>query len=255
MKRKRGMIRKAGIVLGIAVWLGVTPGLNLMGSPYPPPPDEQRDPHPYYKPWPPILLPEGCSTLLSRGCKVTAKDPAQRILGDLKLITDGNKEIDAYVELMPGPQWIQIDLGEEKEVHAICLWHYHDDMRVCHDVVVQISNDEAFVDGVVTVFNNDHDNSSGLGKGEDKEYVEGRYGRPFAVDAVKGRYVRCHSNGYTFGLGRSRGGMSRYTEVEVFGWHLNQAGTGDKAQDWGQPPRERRALVIQYPTTGWHVHE
>jgi hypothetical protein len=64
-------------------------------------------------------------------------------------------------------------------------------------VIIQISNDSKFFEGVVTVFNNDYDNSAGLGKGQDKEYIESLYGKAFAVDAVKGRYVRCYSRGNT----------------------------------------------------------
>ena len=59
--------------------------------------------------------------------------------------------------------------------------------------------------------NNDHDNSSKLGEGKDKEYIETYEGRPFAVNGVKGRYVRFTSRGNT------SNGMNHYTEVEVYG--------------------------------------
>ena len=175
-----------------------------------------RDPYPSGQPWPPVLVPEGCDKLLSRGCKVTASDP-DPIIGELSYATDGVKEydMDTYIELSPGLQWIQIDLGDEKEIHAICIWH-SGDLRVYHDVVVQISNDAGFGDGVATVFNNDHDNSAGLGKGKDKEYLTTHFGRPFAVEAVKGRYVRCYSRGNTSNQ------MNHYTEVEVYGRHIDR---------------------------------
>jgi len=82
------------------------------------------DRYPSYKPRPPILVPAGCDTLLSRGCKVTSSDD-DPIIGELPYVTDGEKEDDAatYVELGPGLQWIQIDLGDEKEIHAVCIWH------------------------------------------------------------------------------------------------------------------------------------
>jgi len=180
------------------------------------------DPYPYDMPRPPILVSVGCDTLLSRGCKVTSSedDDGGPVIGKLEYITDGVKEhdIDAYVEMGPGLQWIQIDLGSEKEIHAVCIWHYYYSQnlwvrngRVYRDVIVQISNDANFKEGVVTVFNNDHDNSAGLGKGNDMEYIESNYGRPFAVDAIKGRYVRCYSRG------NNENGMNHYTEVEVFG--------------------------------------
>lgn len=91
------------------------------------------------------------------------------------------------------------------------MWHYHGEARVYRDVICQISNDSNFVDGVVTVFNNDHDNSSGLGVGKEKEYVESNEGRPFAVSGVKGRYIRFYSNGNTANE------MNHYTEIEVYG--------------------------------------
>jgi len=42
---------------------------------------------------------------------------------------------------------------------------------------------------VTTVFNNDHDNTSGLGAGKDKEYIETFDGKLFDPKGVKARYV------------------------------------------------------------------
>ena len=172
------------------------------------------------KPYPVIMVPPGCDTLLSLHCKVTSSDP-DPIIGELSYITDGDKEFDAatYVELGPGTQWVQIDLESEKEIYAICIWHHFGEMvepplkggRVYRDVICQISSDPDFIDGVVTVFNNDHDNSSRLGAGKDKEYLETNEGRPFPVNAVKGRYVRCYSRGNTSNE------MNHYIEVELYG--------------------------------------
>jgi len=164
------------------------------------------------KPRPPIDVPAGADKVLSKDCKVTSSDP-EPIIGELAFITDGDKEHDAatYVELGPGTQWVQVDLGKEKVIYAACVWHYHGEARVYSDVVCQISNDPDFIDGVVTVFNNDHDNSSKLGEGKEKEYIETNEGRPFAVNGVKGRYVRFSSKGNTSNE------MNHYTEVEVYG--------------------------------------
>jgi len=164
------------------------------------------------KPRPAIEVPAGCDKVLSRNCKVTSSD-REPIIGELSFITDGDKEHDAatYVELGPGTQWVQIDLGATKEIYAACVWHYHGEARVYRDVICQISNDRDFVDGVVTVFNNDDDNSSKLGAGKDKEYIETHEGRPFAINGVKGRYVRFYSKGNTSNE------MNHYTEVEVYG--------------------------------------
>ncbi|MCL2103911.1 MAG: discoidin domain-containing protein [Kiritimatiellaeota bacterium] len=172
------------------------------------------DPYPSHIPRPSIFVPAGCDKLLSQGCKVTSSDP-DPIIGELSYVTDGEKQYDAatYVELSPGLQWIQIDLGEEKEIHAVCIWHTGggEVQRAYRDVIVKISNDSNFVDNVVTVFNNDFDNSAGFGKGKDKEYVESHFGRPIAVDAIKSRYIRCYSRGNT------ENEMNHYVEVEIFG--------------------------------------
>ena len=167
------------------------------------------------KPRPQILAPQGCGELLSGGCRVTSSDAAP-VTGDLSFVTDGKKEeaADENVRLVlrGGPQWVQIDLGASKEIHAVCLWHsFSPRIRVYHDVVVQVSDDPDFMEGVVTLFNNDHDNSSGLGAGKDFEYVETHEGRPIAAGGVKGRYVRCHSNG------NIRDASNAYVQVEVFG--------------------------------------
>jgi len=192
-------------IVGAVLVAAATP--RPLPQPYP-----GLDPHPPNQPRPLIAVPVGCDNLLSRGCAVTSSDRNPSI-GELSYVTDGDKEQDpgSYVELGAGLQWVQIDLGEEKEVHAICLWHFFEAYRIYYDVVVQISSGPDFTDGVVTVFNNDMDNSAKLGAGTDKEYIESNYGRPFAVGAVKGRYVRCYSNG------NSANKMNHYLEVEVFG--------------------------------------
>ena len=163
------------------------------------------------KPRTPIFVPAGVK-LLSVGKKVTSSDPIP-IIGYLSLVTDGDKEHDAatVVELAPKVQWVQVDLGAEHTLYAACVWHYHGEPRVYRDVICQVSNDPDFIDGVVTVFNNDHDNSAKLGKGKDKEYLETHEGRPFAINGVKARYVRFYSNGNTSNE------MNHYTEVDIYG--------------------------------------
>ena len=60
---------------------------------------------------------------------------------------------------------MQVDLGEASSIYAIVLWHDHRYIQVMHDVIVQVSDDPEFKNGVTTLFNNDVDNSSGLGVG------------------------------------------------------------------------------------------
>ncbi len=129
------------------------------------------------------------------------------------MVTDGEKSGgDGYfIELGPGPQWVQIDLGAPHPLAAIVAWHYHSQARVYRDVVVQVSDDAAFKTGVTTVYNNDHDNSSKLGAGKDKEYIEVAEGRLFDPKGVKARYVRLYSNGNT------TNDLNHYVEVEVYG--------------------------------------
>ena len=159
----------------------------------------------------PFLVPVG-TKLLSLKRPVTSSD-RQPVIGELEMITDGEKEGgDGYfVELGPSKQWVQIDLGGSYALNAILAWHYHSQARVYRDVVVQVADDKDFLKGVTTVFNNDHDNSSGLGIGKDKEYIEVAEGRLFDPKGVKGRYVRLYSNGNTVN------DLNHYVEVEIFG--------------------------------------
>jgi hypothetical protein len=77
--------------------------------------------------------------------------------------------------------------------------------------VVRVSNDADFVKGVSEVFNNDHDNSSGLGVGQDKEYIETNDGKLVDCKGIQARYVRLYSNGST------SNDLNHYIEVEVYG--------------------------------------
>ena len=160
---------------------------------------------------PPFYVPQG-TVLLSAKKKVTSSDNAP-VIGELDMITDGEKSggDGFFVELGPATQWVQVDLGASRPLYAILVWHYHSQARVYRDVVAQVSDDPAFKTGVTTVFNNDHDNSSKLGAGADKEYIEVAEGRLIDPKGAKGRYVRLYSNGNT------TNDLNHYVEVEVFG--------------------------------------
>ena len=159
----------------------------------------------------PFMVPAG-TKLLSLKRPVTSSDAAP-VIGELDMVNDGEKEGgDGYfIELGPGKQWVQIDLGAPYALHAILAWHYHSQARVYRDVIVQVSDSKDFVKGVQTVFNNDHDNSSGLGVGKDKEYIEVAEGRLFDPKGIKGRYVRMYSNGNT------TNDLNHYVEIEIYG--------------------------------------
>ena len=113
---------------------------------------------------------------------------------------------------MDGPQWVQIDLEAEYTLAAIWLWHYHSQARAYHDVIVQVSNDASFNSSIKTLYNNDFDNSTQIGKGSDAPYVDTRFGKLIDAQKVKARYVRLYSNGNT------ANDMNHYIEVEVYGY-------------------------------------
>ena len=110
---------------------------------------------------PDFMVPAGTTNLALK--KPVTSSTAEPINGTLDLVTDGDKAGDegSYVELKPGKQWVQIDLGQEANIYALFVWHFHSQERVYFDVVAQVSDDPAF------------------GKG------------------VKGRYVRLYSKGNT----------------------------------------------------------
>ena len=159
----------------------------------------------------PFYVPAG--TKLVSGKRAVRSSDQNPVIGELDMITDGEKSgADGYfVELGPGRQWIQIDLGASYALHAILAWHYHAQARVYRDVIVQVSDDREFSKNVTTVFNNDHDNSARLGAGKDKEYIEVAEGRLFDPKGARGRYVRLYSNGNT------ANDLNHYVEVEVYG--------------------------------------
>jgi len=163
------------------------------------------------KPRGPFFVPRG-TKLLSLKKPVISND-TQPVIGELAFVTDGEKsgEDGYFVELGPGKQWVQIDLQSEYSLDAILIWHYHSQARVYRDVVVQVSGDKDFVTGVTTLFNNDHDNTSGFGIGKDREYIETNEGRLIDPKGVKARYIRLSSNGST------SNDMNHYVEVEVYG--------------------------------------
>jgi hypothetical protein len=160
---------------------------------------------------PSMQVPEG-TTLISLGKPVTSSDDFP-IIGDINYLTDGDKQAGEgyFVELMDGLQWIQIDLEAPMTLEAIWLWHYHSQARAYHDVIVQVSNDPDFQEGVTTLFNNDYDESAEMGRGSDSPYVESRYGKLIDAGGTSAQYVRFYSNGNT------SNDMNHYIEAEVYG--------------------------------------
>ena len=177
-------------------------------------PQNMQVPHlekPLGKPRPPFLAPTGTKNVaLNKPISSTDDEP---IIGEIEMITDGDKEAGdgSFVELGPFTQHVTIDLEAKYNIYAIVVWFFHKQPRVYFDVIVQVSDDPDFISGVHTVYNNDHDNSSGQGVGQDMHYVETAEGRLIDAKGVEGRYVRLYSKGNT------NNDLNHYIEVEVYG--------------------------------------
>lgn len=149
---------------------------------------------------------------LAKDKEVTSSDPAP-IIGDLPLVTDGDADGSdgCFVELAPGPQWVQIDLGAPTSINKVAVWHYHKQAQAYVDVVIQVSDDKEFKTGVTTLFNSDHDDTLKMGAGADPAYIETNHGRVIDGKNTKAQYVRLYSNGNTSNE------MNHYCEVAVYG--------------------------------------
>ena len=163
------------------------------------------------KPRPPFMVPSGLKNV-AQGAKVTTSDKNATAEALAKL-NDGDKEASeqSIIYLRKGTQWVQFDLGSPQEIFAIVIWHAHNSAKVYHDVVVQVADDQDFIQNVQTIFNNDQDNTSGLGVGKDLEFFETHEGKLIDAKGVKARYVRCYSKGST------ESALNEYTEVEIYG--------------------------------------
>ena len=186
------------------------PAPAFKGTPGDVPPDSTAE-KPTGKPRAPFMAPKGCKNV-ALNKKVTCSDKSP-MTGSPELITDGNKEAgEANVIIMrKGTQYAQIDLEEACALYAVVIWHAHDTPKIYRDVVVQVADDPDFIENVRTIFNNDQDNSSGLGIGTDREFYESNEGKLIDAKGVKARYLRCYSKGSTDSA------LNEYTEIEVWG--------------------------------------
>ncbi|MBI2924707.1 MAG: hypothetical protein HYY24_03270 [Verrucomicrobia bacterium] len=184
------------------------PTHTLKGTPEDLPSGPNIEP-PSDKPPTPLQVPKGVINVAA-GKSATAS--VKPFTGELSQLTDGKKEPldDDAVEMRKGTQWVQLDLGESVAIHAIALWHDHRYIQLIHDVIVQVSDDPDFKSGVTTLFNNDTDNSSGLGVGTDREYFEIHFGKVVAGQGVKARFVRGYSKG------GSLTALNCWQEIEVY---------------------------------------
>lgn len=163
------------------------------------------------KPRPLMMVPPGLKNV-APGKKITCSDK-NATASTLEKVLDGDKEAtdESIIFLRKGTQWVQLDLGAAHEVFALVIWHAHNSAKVYHDVIVQAADDADFIENVRTIYNNDQDNTSGLGVGTDREYFETHEGRLINAKGVKARYFRFYSKGST------ESALNEYTEIEVYG--------------------------------------
>ena len=170
---------------------------------------------PLGRPRDPFLAPAGVTNVaLGKSVASSDEDP---VIGEMEQVTDGDKQGSEgyFVELGPGVQHVTLDLGAPHEVYAILFWHFHKQARAYLDVVVQVADDASFTENVRTLFNNDHDNTAGLGAGKDMNYVETAEGKLVDAKGSRARFVRLYSNG------SNANDLNHYVEVEVFGRPAN----------------------------------
>lgn len=153
-----------------------------------------------------VELRAGCR-LLSHGCKVTSSSPPSR--GELELITDGDRsgEDGHGVELPGGRQWVQIDLGEVREVHSLWVWRYHRMPVVFRGVKIELAENEA--GPWTTLWSTEPD---ARGKRSAPLHYETFSGFPFIpLTPPQARFVRLWSEG------ADKLPENHYVEVAVYG--------------------------------------
>ncbi|MCP4375373.1 MAG: hypothetical protein GY794_04250, partial [bacterium] len=127
-----------------------------------------------------FMVPSGTENLAAY--RPVTSNEALPVIGELGIVTDDEISGEGGYSVNIGfeQKWIQIDLEQCAPIYAIVVWHQWRQGQcysVYRDVIVQVSNTPDFKSGVQTLFNNDHDNSSGMGRGKDKGYYETRFGK------------------------------------------------------------------------------
>jgi hypothetical protein len=158
-----------------------------------------------------MMVPAGLKNI-AQGAKVTCSDK-NATADALAKITDGDKEASeqSIIYLRKGTQWVQLDFGSPQEIFAVCIWHAHNSAKVYHSVIVQVADDQDFLQNVKTLFNNDQENKSGIGVGTDREFFETHEGKLIDTKGATARYIRFYSKGST------ESALNEYTEIEVYG--------------------------------------
>ena len=162
---------------------------------------------------PELRVPEGTRNLSAKR-PVSSSDKDEPLIGSLASVTDGRKGPPGegyWVELAPGLQWVQVDLGRTCDVYAVSLWPAQMIPESYRCVIVHLSDDPESQRGVTTVFNNDRENAAGLGRGTDRRFVADWRGKLIDAKGARGRYVRIYSNG------SDKRRENQWGEIEVHG--------------------------------------
>ncbi|HZG58843.1 fibronectin type III domain-containing protein [Paenibacillus sp.] len=154
---------------------------------------------------------------------VTTNGIASRNGKRLSVVTDGDRSTTEYALIATdtGAKYIQLNLGEPFAITKVNLLNDYnpDSPRTGKDLIVQLSNDPTFSTGVATIYNNDADNSVGLGAGADAEYVEPSTGAGLTVtlgSPISAQYVRYWANGHTRTQTGAYNAVNTPVEVEVY---------------------------------------
>ena len=155
---------------------------------------------------PPGLVNLAPASLLSCSDRNVAADALAKVVDGDKSAADAST-----IFLRKGTQCVQMEWDGPQQIYAIAIWHAHNIPKVYHDVVVQVADDPKFTRNLRTLFNNDQDNTSGLGRGLDREYIETHEGKLINARGTKARYLRVYSKGST------ESALNELTEIEVYG--------------------------------------
>ncbi len=169
----------------------------------------------YYKPF---MVDPDILNLAFHMPATASEDPRT---GELEQLTDDIKTSGEF-DFVGGPSWVQVDLEKPALIHAIVVWHYYRNADIFDDVIVSISDNVDFSGDINVLFNNDHDNSSGMGIGKDSAYISTIWGN--LVDAcgpdshgTKARFIRVYSGRNT------DGSLPRYLEVAAYGFDIENS--------------------------------
>lgn len=134
-------------------------------------------------------------------------------LSNPRYATDGvSNNQQQLTSIGTGLKYMTIDLGKQISLGQIKIVRNISGPRTYKDLIVQSSKTADFSSGVTTVFNNDKDNSAGLGIGLDAEYVEVAEGRTISCTTSDVRYIRVYSNGSNVDAD------NQFAEVEALGY-------------------------------------